>query len=395
MVSSFGLPQLQVLHCIIRIRYLLLLPFLFHAVGVISQSFFGDEDLIDGGKQISIPFCRKGHTQVTSSYFSHRTNDIESGILVFGGEGINYFHPEDTFLHDLWALTISKIGDSFSHSYDFQWELLTKPFLNNSSISSHDNLQLSRSKVFSKWPDPRSGFSSAYTVSGNLVVFGGLSHSLTKSSPLLGDIWIYITRSQVWWQLSPKDWDRMGKVATSADSSSPSSPETTPFSGPGRRRDALMTVLPLSGRLLIFGGEAFKADHTSPQVSLTAGKAKLSSSGGGSIRSLLRDEASPIFETMDAEEGRRHNAVFGPDRSSVASCAIDVYLLNASLDVMVDRAIDAATDGTSSAIAGDVSSGEPVSSEGSNPLPIPPAGSVPQHTLTNWLRKKDFPVGLL
>jgi hypothetical protein len=52
--------------------------------------------------QAQLPFCRKAQSQITSTFINITTGQKDIGVIIFGGEGINYYQPDHSILSDLW-----------------------------------------------------------------------------------------------------------------------------------------------------------------------------------------------------------------------------------------------------------------------------------------------------
>lgn len=177
-----------------------------------------DDSIVGVGSKI--PFCRRGQSQVTGIFFNESSNQHKIGILVFGGEGLNYRQPQHSFLQDLWALDLRM---SQNADVNFGWTQINQHVLESRS-----------------WPDRRSNFGYTSTNAGWMVLYGG-ERQPTGTISLLDDLWVYRGDNNGWLQLHPR----------------------SDFS-PGPRKDSLMTYLP-SGTLLLMGGDVDKRQWSEVQ----------------------------------------------------------------------------------------------------------------------------------
>lgn len=249
----------------------------------VCVGYYEDDDNLASENNIIIPFCRKGHSQITGIYINETTTAKHEGILVFGGEGINYYEPHDTYLRDLWALKLRPSIDS--DGLDFEWSMLKKKGYNSTS-----------GKNIVDWPERRSSFGSTATRSGILLLYGGQNTNHLYSHPFLGDMWAFIGEQQRWVLLYDSDSTAdltasspltKRNPSTSSNSKRPEKPllkeyvppasigtgssneidkesddapkqPSTTMNSPGFRKDALLVSLPLTNRVLLLGGDTYK-----------------------------------------------------------------------------------------------------------------------------------------
>lgn len=150
-----------------------------------------------------VPFCRKGHAQITGTLSSRDTT------LVFGGMGIDYTSPSSGgYLADLWRLELS------ASSSGFQWTQI-------SPVPGRP------------WPIPRRSFGYAATLrEGWLLVHGG--ETKAGDGSILGDLWLH----------NNEGWVKLAQ--------NPSQPLAAM---PSARKNQVMAILPKSGSLLLLGGQ--------------------------------------------------------------------------------------------------------------------------------------------
>lgn len=364
-----------------------------------QRSLYGsslyDDDYESEIPRLWIPFCRRGHTQITGTYFNSTSGRTEIGVIVFGGEGINYFNPHESFLRDIWTLKVFENKDTLQ--YDFDWDLIVRKFRNDS---------------IANWPERRSNFGSSFVPSsGNLVIYGGENRNrqIPDSSPFFGDYWAYLGAEHTWVQLpeagvTGDDERRIltessSKVSTDSTNSgnnninynsnsnnrgnegidinsdtntrnvgeSPATDSTAAGTRPGPRKDSLLVVLPLSNRLIVIGGDALSQTATYAsglKASPSAGGRSDSTSDSDSafnrhLNSFDKDvDWSSIYSESastqsSSTQSARHSpsqlgvslgedtSIFGGSNSAnditTGICMSDVFMFNSSVDTLAQR----------------------------------------------------------
>lgn len=227
-----------------------------------------DDDLVQN--DIKIPFCRKGHSLSTGFILNDTSKQLEFSVLLFGGEGINYNDPTETFLKDIWSLKLTE-NKVNGQPFDFNWNLL-----------DFDN-----SYLLSDWPERRSNFGASQSSSGFVIYGGENKQRLLQSrndaiNPFYGDMWTFVTSTKVWIPLQQTGITEY--VSENQISSKTPSTETTKLNvisamyadpnernpvNPGYRKDSLLVVLPITNRAIVIGGEKYKKYSPSSEAKLS------------------------------------------------------------------------------------------------------------------------------
>jgi hypothetical protein len=225
-------------------------------------------------------------------YIEERTGKKIHGILIFGGDGINYEQPSpgSSFLQDLWILSIGKsLKGISSHSdedieYTHTWTRLTEE-----SLASSTNVVTLSNPVM--WPQRRWNFGYTVTEQGWFLMYGGEDAS---SNMHFEDAWVFYLNK--WVQLHIFTGPHMGL-------------------GPGRRKGVSLLLLPLSGLIVLWGGQ---------RPSLGTVKRPVTMSGG-----IEREEEEEREEENDEgmmKGGRTRGRWKGP----YVQCLSDTYIFNAT-----------------------------------------------------------------
>ena len=111
-------------------------------------------------------------------YIDEKTGERKHGILIFGGDGINYEYPSpgSSFLQDLWILSIAqKVQDHSSDRLEDEYTHSWKRFIEESSVVAMTSTGdvLASASIPTLWPERRWNFGSTVTEQGWFLLYGG------------------------------------------------------------------------------------------------------------------------------------------------------------------------------------------------------------------------------
>lgn len=206
------------------------------------------------------------------------------GILIFGGDGINYEQPSpgSTFLQDLWILSIAKkkVSKTSNNVQQQEYSHLWKRVSEDNSITG--GTSTSSPAVKTQWPGRRWNFGYTTSEEGWFLLYGGED---ATSNVHYDDTWVFYENK--WLELQAFNGPYQGI-------------------GPGRRKGASLLLMPISGLVILWGGQR-------PPI----GVGKISSP---SIESVHIEE--------EEEEGRGRGR--GRWRGPYIQCLSDTYIFNAT-----------------------------------------------------------------
>ena len=171
-------------------------------------------------------------------YIDQHSGEKRNGIIIFGGDGINYEQPSSgsSFLQDLWILSIgnrakgSVPGESDIGAYTHSWSRVAEE---SSSISS----AVTSNDVPSLWPGRRWNFGHTVTEHGWFLIYGGED---AGNDIHYDDTWVFFQNK--WLKLQAFGGGQTGF-----------GPQLE--LGPGRRKGASLLLMPLSGLVILWGGQ--------------------------------------------------------------------------------------------------------------------------------------------
>ena len=161
--------------------------------------------------------------------------------MIFGGDGINYEQPSpgSSFLQDLWILSVAKgaKGDTPDQVdqgfYTHSWSRIVEE---SSSGSSTGNI-LTPNNAPSLWPGRRWNFGHTVTEHGWFLIYGGED---AGSNIHYDDTWVFFQNK--WIKLQAFGGGQTGF-----------GPQTG--LGPGRRKGLSLLLMPISGLVILWGGQ--------------------------------------------------------------------------------------------------------------------------------------------
>lgn len=216
-------------------------------------------------------------------YIDKHSGSRVRGVIIFGGDGINYEQPSSgsSFLQDLWILSIGKSAvrgvserDSIVE-YTHSWTRISE----DSDIPSGGNV-IASAVTTPSWPKSRWNFGYTTTEEGWFLIYGGED---ATNNVHYDDTWVFFHNK--WLQLQVFYEPRTGL-------------------GPGRRKGASLLLLPLSGLIILWGGQR-------PPV-------------GGGKRPIEINEVIDIQGNELVNNGRSRGK--GP----YVQCLSDAYIFNAT-----------------------------------------------------------------
>jgi hypothetical protein len=217
-------------------------------------------------------------------YIDKHSGSRVRGVIIFGGDGINYEQPSpgSSFLQDLWILSIGKntVHGLTEHSsiveYTHSWTRISE----DSDAPSGNNAVTTSVPTPSLWPKSRWNFGYTTTEEGWFLIYGGED---ATNNVHYDDTWVFFHNK--WLQLQVFYEPRTGL-------------------GPGRRKGASLLLLPLSGLVVLWGGQR-------PPI-------------GGGKRPVEISEVIDIQEDEAVRNGRSRGK--GP----YVQCLSDTYIFNAT-----------------------------------------------------------------
>jgi hypothetical protein len=221
-------------------------------------------------------------------YIEEHTGKKIHGILIFGGDGINYEQPSpgSSFLQDLWILSIGKSLKGIPpHSEDDVEYTHTWTRVIEESLATSTNVLTSSNPAM--WPQRRWNFGYTVTDQGWFLMYGGEDAS---SNVHFEDTWVFYENK--WVQLHVFTGPHMGL-------------------GPGRRKGVSILVLPLSGLIVLWGGQ---------RPSIGTEKRPITLSG------VIEREEEEVEDELMINGGKARGKWKGP----YVQCLSDTYIFNAT-----------------------------------------------------------------
>ena len=171
-------------------------------------------------------------------YIDQHSGEKRNGIIIFGGDGINYEQPSSgsSFLQDLWILSIgnrakvSAPGETALGAYTHSWSRIAEE---SSSVSS----AVTSNDVPPVWPGRRWNFGHTVTEHGWFLIYGGED---AANNIHYDDTWVFYLNK--WLKLKAFGGGQTGF-----------GPQIE--LGPGRRKGASLLLMPLSGLVILWGGQ--------------------------------------------------------------------------------------------------------------------------------------------